>query len=251
MIDISNIKTYGWDAAIRGMRNSWNSWDKSDSYLEVQKPGMKVQLGPLDLKLAANLAKKGGSHAKFRRMIGVSMDILAPRYWWAEFDTYKVGTVANSTSTMHTITKRDFTIDDFSHTTKGLMSAIAGMSLMNTVETLNELRKLYLNEENKQLKRMYWYDIIQLLPQSYNQLRTVTMNYEVVAHMVEDRLYHKLDEWQEFCRKMYDNLPYAKELIIIDVVGVDYNKCCRDFEGDNTDGAERIPPVSDADRSDR
>jgi len=210
MIDIFKIQTFGWEAAIRGMRNSFASWDKSDS--DLNEKGFF--LGPNDLELASRLAKREGSEAKFRRMIHVQCDILAPMYWWKQYDTYKVGTVTLSTSTMHSITNKEFVIDDFSHCSKGVMSAHAGMSLLSTVSMLNKIRELYLNEENIDMKKMYWYDIIQILPESYNQLRTVDLNYEVISHIVNDRLYHKLDEWQEFCRKMLANLPYAKELIL-------------------------------------
>lgn len=211
MIDISNIYVFGWEMAFKGMRNSFASWDKSDSEFER---GMIVTLGPNDLELASRLAKCGGSEAKFRRMIHIQCDILAPLYWWKQFDTYKVGTVELSTSTMHSITKKEFTIDDFSHGESGILSPVMGIQLLSTVNSLNELRTLYLNEDNAKFKKMYFDDIIQLLPEGYNQLRTVDMNYEVVAHMVNDRLYHKLDEWHEFCRKMLANLPYAKELIL-------------------------------------
>lgn len=223
MIDITNIETSGWAAAIRGMRNSYASWDKSDSYYEeltqissdggsVIKTGEKIfRLGPNDLELATRLAKLGGPNAKFRRMIHVQCDILAPLFWWKQFDTYKVGTVANSTSTMHSITKKEFKTDDFSQNM--MMSAQFGTQLISTVNVLNDLRNKYLKEENRSLKKMFWDDIIHLLPDCYNQLRTVDMNYEVVSQMVTYRLYHKLDEWQEFCRKMMANLPYARELI--------------------------------------
>ena len=211
MIDISLIKTYGWEAAFRGMRNSWESWDKRDSYRAIYLD--EFVIGKNDMELASKLAKAGGSEAKFRRMIHIQCDILAPLYWWKQFDTYKVGTTALSTSTMHTITNRDLTIDDFSHASKGIMSAQAGMSLLNTVNVINEIRKLYLEAADQEIKKMYWYDIIQLLPESFNQLRTVDMNYEVVSHMVHDRRHHKLDEWKEFCKVMLKELPYSKELI--------------------------------------
>ena len=224
MIDISKIKTYGWDAAIRGMRNSYGSWEKSDSEWEEEsyispdgtcsiKTGEKIfHLGPNDLELASRLAKLGGSHAKFRRMIIVSMDILAPLYWWKEFDTYKVGTVANSTSTMHSIMKKEFSIDDFS--LEEWTSAEAGTHMIATIDMLNHLRKRYLEEnEYPQIKRMFWDDVIHMLPSSYNQLRTVMMNYEVVAHIVDDRLNHRLPEWETFCVKLLTELPYAKQLI--------------------------------------
>lgn len=221
MIEIFNIQTSGWDTAIRGMRNSYDSWDKSDSVWEddVQSDGYSVwkvgervyRLGNNDLELAARLSKLGSSESKFRRMIHVFCDIKAPLYWWKQFDTYKVGTVCLSTSTMHSITKRDFVIDDFSM--NQYMSAEFGNHMLSTINILNELRKRYLECEDPTWKKMYWSDIIQLLPESYNQLRTIDMNYEVLSHMVDDRLYHKLNEWQEFCRKMLANLPYARELI--------------------------------------
>ena len=223
MIDISSIQTYGWEAAIRGMRNSQQSWEKSDSDWEevslitfdgtgTMKTGEKIfRIGSKDLELASQLAANGGSHAKFRRMIGVSMEICAPLYWWKEFDTYKIGTVANSTSTMYSIMNKPFSVDQFS--IHNPTSGDAAAHLIDTVEVLNEIREQYLEEKNSGLKKMLWYDVISLLPCSYNQLRTVSMNYEVVSHMVHERLHHKLDEWQEFCGKMLAYLPYAKELI--------------------------------------
>ena len=239
MIDIFNIQTFGLDTAIRGMRNSFASWDQSDSTWEeqVQSDGYSVwrigqkkyHLGPNDLKLASRLANLGGSEAKFRRMIHTSFDILAPLYWWKEFDTYKVGTVVNSTSTMHSIMKKEFTPDDFSHEhlfdLRKIESPVAidvngeecyyspKYFITMTCEMMNFYRKLYLEAEDPKLKKEYWWQIIQLLPSSYNQLRTIDLNYEVLSHIVEDRLYHKLDEWQEFCRKILANLPYARELI--------------------------------------
>lgn len=244
MIDISNIQTYGWEAAIRGMRNSRQSWEKSDSYWEevsvitpdgtgVVKTGEKIfRIGSEDLKLASQLAANGTSHAKFRRMIGVSMDICAPLYWWKEFDTYKIGTVANSTSTMYSIMNKEFIPDNFS--TEHLLELrdfdspvaidIHGEECYYSpkyfvtdmlCQMLNFYRDLYLQSANNpELQKLYWWQIIQLLPSSYNQLRTVSMNYEVVSHICHERRNHKLDEWQEFCRKMLANLPYAKELII-------------------------------------
>lgn len=236
MIDISKIETSGWAAAIRGMRNSYASWDKSDSVyipygeeLNVEQPGMMFLIGPNDLKLASHLANLGGSEAKFRRMIHASFDILAPLYWWKEFDTYKVGTVANSTSTMHSIMKKEFTPDDFSHEHLFVLRKIESPVAIHvngeecyyspkffitmTCEMMNFYRKLYLETEDPKLKKEYWWQIIQLLPSSYNQKRTIDLNYEVLSHIVKDRLYHKLDEWQEFCRKILANMPYARELI--------------------------------------
>ena len=208
-IEISKIDIYGWEAAIRGMRNSRQSWDKSDSdYIPDQKIFI---MGRNDLMLASVLAEAGGSEAKFRRMIGVTMDILAPLYWWKEFDTYKVGTVANSTSTMYSIMNKKFELNDFS--VEQLSSSVAGTHLLATINVLNDLRKLYLEEDRPFWKKMYWQDVIHLLPSSHNQLRTVSLNYEVLAHMVSDRRNHRLDEWKEFCRHMMVHLPYADELI--------------------------------------
>lgn len=216
---IKNIKTYGVEDAIRGMRNSWNSWDKSDSEFgyhldDHNKAYFEYKIGPKDKELMMKLIKAGPSHSKFRRMIVCYMDITAPLYWWKEFDTYKVGTVANSCSTMHTICDREFKIDDFSHeylvdTYLEIDSPIyirghsIGASrnwspkgvLENTIKMLNRLRKLYLETKNKD----YWYQIIQLLPESYNQIRTVMLNYEVLANIYEQRKNHKLDEWRVFC----------------------------------------------------
>ena len=241
MIDISNIETCGWEAAIRGMRNSYASWDKSDSEYEeltqitpdgrgVVKTGEKrFHLGPNDLILATKLARAGGAEAKFRRMIHVSFDILAPLYWWKEFDTYKVGIVSNSTSTMHSIMKKEFIPDDFSHEHLFELRKIESPVAINvngeecyyspkyfitmTCEMMNFYRKLYLETEDPKLKKEYWWQIIQLLPSSYNQLRTVDLNYEVLSHMVKDRQNHKLDEWKTFCNFIRNNLPYADELI--------------------------------------
>ena len=214
-ITVSKIETYGWEAALRGMRNSYGSWEKMDSkwcYGKDIEGDTVYVIGPNDLDLASRLAGYGGSHSKFRRMIMISMDILAPLYWWKEFDTYKVGTVSNSTSTMHSIMQKEFTLDDFS--VNEWTSAEAGTHMFATIDMLNHLRKRYLEEkEYHQIKKMYWYDVIQLLPSSYNQLRTVMMNYEVAAHMVDERLGHRLDEWQEFCMTLLTKLPYAKQLI--------------------------------------
>ena len=217
-IKISKIETFGWEAALRGMRNSRESWDKSDSGFVPQATNPENKLffiGPNDLELATKLAKLGGSDAKFRRMIHIQCDILAPLYWWKEFDTYKIGTVSNSTSTMYGITKREFNIDQFSQ--GQYMSMEAGTHLMATVNTLNDIREKYLNfEEGTYInsKKMYWYDLIRALPSSYNQLRTVDLNYEVMAKIMSERMYHKQDEWRDFCRGMMLNLPYSRELIM-------------------------------------
>lgn len=231
LIDISNILTSGWTAAFHGMRNSRQSWDKSDSIFEEEM--RNVIVGEKDLELASKLAKLGGSHAKFRRMIHVSMDISAPLYWWKEFDTYKVGTTANSTSTMYSITNRDFTLEDFAMDDS--MSGDCAATMFDVVETLNQLRRDYLNEKNPGLKKMFWKDIICLLPESYKQLRTVDMNYEVIAHIVKDRKGHRLKEWELFIEKMKE-LPYAKELIFEEGVEHDSNerKHAEDHEAEST-----------------
>lgn len=188
MIDISLLSIDGWAEAIHGMRNSWGSWAKSDSSGDI--------LGNGDFELMKKLATAGPSHAKYRRMINVFVDISAPMYWWKEFDTYKVGTVANSTSTMHTITKKPFDISDFS------CEKLSGASLTffsHLVRELNRLRENHLSEESIEKKKKIWYQIIQLLPESYNQKRTVMLNYEVLANIYKDRKNHKLDEWRAFC----------------------------------------------------
>lgn len=202
MIRIENVDTYGWEAAIRGMRNPLNSWDKSDSRL--QEKSNRLEVGENDIDLMKRLAANGAVHAKYRRMITVTCDIVAPLYWWKEFDTYKVGTVANSCSTMHTIHKKMFSLDDFS--TDHLM--IKNKQVMETmVNILNGARKDYLESKEK----LDWWQMIQLLPSSYNQRRTVQMNYEVLANMYRCRKDHKLDEWREFCTWI-ETLP-CSELI--------------------------------------
>lgn len=213
MIKIENTITPSneqWLAIINGMRNPLNSWDRIDS-----KPltDGNIEIGENDLKLMKQLAKAGKDHRKFMRMITVYADITAPRYYWTEFDTYKVGTVANSCSTMHTIHKKEFTIDDFSH--EKIMLAefemfkrplnLALDSLNGTITALNTYRGLYLETKDKR----YWDAMIQLLPQSYNQKRTVMLNYEVLANMYHSRKNHKLDEWRTFC-EWVDSLPYSE-----------------------------------------
>lgn len=202
MIKITNDETYGWGAAIRGMRNPMNSWDKSDS--ENFDLVVNCQLGKNDLELAKKLAKAGTDHRKFMRMITVYCDITAPLYWWKEFDTYKVGTVANSCSTMHKIQAKEFTLDDFSH--EHLSADVSNRSAIGilrlTVQVLNDNRYKYLETKNKK----YWWQMIQLLPSSYNQRRTVMLNYEVLANIYKSRRNHKLDEWHTFCNWI-ENLP--------------------------------------------
>ena len=199
MIKIENPRTYGWMSAVHGMRNPMNSWDRSDSY---ETHSGRFFFGESDLTLAKKLTQAGPDHRKFLRQIMVSMDITAPLYWWKEFDTYKVGTVANSCSTMHKIHAKEFTLEDFSHEhlahqTKEVLQMV--------IDDLNDSRSTYLKTQNKG----DWWQMIQLLPSSYNQLRTVTLNYEVLLNMYNARKSHKLDEWQNFCDTIED-LPYFK-----------------------------------------
>lgn len=197
MIKIENVRVYGFEAAIRAMRNPLNSWDRSDSDFSTCD-----NIGPKDFDLAMKLVKAGPTHCKFRRMIAVSMDITAPLYWWKEFDTYKVGTVANSCSTMHTIAKKRFDLHDFSIEN---LNDSSMQVMCEIVEQLNLYRGFYLKTQDKN----DWWQLIQLLPTSYNQKRTVLLNYEVLARMYDDRLGHKLDEWNEFCMFISTNLPYS------------------------------------------
>lgn len=250
MLKIENTEVLGWNAAIRGMRNPMNSWEKSDSdWFDVQEVGEEesekikwVQdgqcdfaygIGPNDQKLMMNLAKAGSTDAKYRRMINVTMDVTAPLYWWKEFDTYKVGTVANSCSTMHKIQAKEFTMDDFScehliyfprdgsdvdfedqdvkdaycsvhiFGTDVVLSPEGALEL--TIYMLNRARYLFLKTKDKQ----YWWQMIQLLPSSYNQRRTIQLNYEVLAAIYPKRKDHKLDEWHTFCDWIH-SLPYSE-----------------------------------------
>ena len=226
MIDISKYEVAGFEHAIRGMRNPMNSWDKSDSYFgfyyehpDDPEPEYRQEVGPSDLKLMKKLCKAGTDERKFMRMIVVYADITAPMYWWKEFDTYKVGTVRNSCSTMHKITSKRFSYEDFS--TDQLM--VSGTeNLMETVVNLNELRYAYVNYDDwnndgypKPSKKDIWYNIIQLLPSSYNTKSTVMLNYEVLANMYFVRKNHKLDEWHKFCDWAL-TLPYFKQIIGIE-----------------------------------
>lgn len=211
MLSIENIDIYGWEAAIRGMRNPKNSWDKSDSYVDAPYYDEYV-VGKNDLKLMKTLAKAGTDHGKFLRMINVTMDVTAPLYWWKEYDTYKVGTVANSCSTMHKIHDKEFTLDDFSHE-----HLIDGEDLDtlgdfgHIVNLLNDCRQYYLRTKDKR----YWWQMIQLLPSSYNQKRTVQLNYAVLKTIYFARKDHKLDEWHTFCDWIL-SLPYFKEICVED-----------------------------------
>ena len=210
MLKIENTEVFGWEAAIRGMRNPMNSWDKSDSEWEfVEDPSIinpndsvKWVIGDNDYSLMTRLRKAGTDHRKFLRMIVVSFDITSSLYFFKEFDTYKVGTVANSCSTMHKIHAKEFTMDDFSH--EHLLTA-SMMMLHQVVDLLNEAREKYL--ETKDM--VWWHQMIQLLPTSYNQRRTVMLNYEVLANIYKSRKNHKLQEWHTFC-EWIESLPYSE-----------------------------------------
>lgn len=242
MLKIENTQTTGWEAAIRGMRNPMNSWAKSDSGwdwiedpspINPDDPGFTYIVGPNDLDLMKRLARAGSTDAKYRRMINVTADVTAPLYWWKEYDTYKVGTVANSCSTMHKIHSKEFTFDDFSHEhliyfprdgseidledqdikdaycsvhvidTNAVFSPEGALEL--TINMLNRARYLFLKTKDKQ----YWWQMIQLLPSSYNQRRTIQLNYEVLAAIYPKRKNHKLDEWHTFC-DWIRSLPYSE-----------------------------------------
>lgn len=250
MLKIENVEVVGWEHAIRGMRNPKNSWDKSDSFcnpslghcddcpvrnkcayiFEQNGKPYRSGIGPNDLDLMTRLRNSGTDHRKFMRMITVYLDITAPLYWWKEFDTYKVGTVANSCSTMHKIADKAFTLDDFSHEHLNdepyhrdwIESAVVDEDITSshkvwmtpldilrcTIEMLNAYRKNYLETKDKQ----DWWQMIQLLPSSYNQRRTIMLNYEVLTNIYKSRRNHKLDEWHTFC-DWIESLPYS-ELII-------------------------------------
>ena len=232
MLKISNFEVMGWEHAIRGMRNPMNSWEKSDSKVHTceceQWPhNIKKsfdEVGPNDLDLMKRLRNAGTDHRKFMRMITVYLDITAPLYWWKEFDTYKVGTVANSCSTMHKIAEKEFTLEDFSYDhlidydlyscnevdgpviNEAPHISCGGIQLLNlTINVLNYYRNKYLETNDKK----YWWQMIQLLPSSYNQKRMVMLNYEVLANIYKSRRNHKLDEWHIFC-DWIEELPYSE-----------------------------------------
>lgn len=261
MIKIEKVRTYGWEPAVRGMRNPKNSWERSDTTYDVELvddgngylyPSESAIIGPNDLKLAMTLANAGTEHGKFLRMIHCYADITAPLYWWKEFDTYKIGTTANSCSTMHKIMAKEFTLDDFSYEhllnfsdTCELMSELdmnirddeslnldasvyqdksniwsPSFIFVRTIDALNQYRNLYLRvkntagideeKKNKILKKIWW-QVIQLLPSSYNQMRTIDMNYAVLRNIYHQREFHKQDEWREtFCKKFIPQLPYSE-----------------------------------------
>ena len=198
MIKIENIDVYGFETAIRGARNPMNSWDRMDSGYN----NGKFEIGENDYKLLKNLTIAGPEHRKWNRMVTVTMDITAPLYWWKEYDTYKVGTVANSCSTMHKIQAKEFELDDFSHEHLGLYPK---WLLSEVISKLNENREGF----NKTKDKDYWWNMIQLLPTSYNQKRTVHLNYEVLGTIYHQRRHHKLDEWVEFCNTI-KTLPYSE-----------------------------------------
>lgn len=229
MIKIEYTDTYGFDAAIRGMRNPMNSWDKSDSVhyygtgnpcagcpLESKVCAMEVyplngwcfKLGDNDLALMRKLARAGDDHGKYARFINVTVDITAPLYWWKEFDTFKVGTVANSCSTMHKIHEKEFTLEDFSH--EHLLDG-GLQSLKQTIDALNMYRDFYLLTKNKE----FWWQLIQLLPSPYNQRRTVQLNYQVLNRIYHTRRNHRLDEWHVFC-DWIETLPYFKDIYLME-----------------------------------
>lgn len=235
MIKIENEEIVGWEAAIRGMRNPMNSWEKSDSgygcgndkeyfcdecssSFHCTTREKTYNVGSNDLDLMKRLRNAGTDHRKFMRMITVYVDVTAPLYWWKEFDTYKVGTVANSCSTMHKIHAKEFTLEDFSyeHLDNNCMAAevssgdhfdpLTSIDILKvTVNGLNYWRRRYLATKDKN----DWWQLIQLLPSSYNQRRTVMLNYEVLANIYKSRYHHKLDEWHLFC-DWIENLPYAE-----------------------------------------
>ena len=249
MLKIENTEVIGWEAAIRGMRNPMNSWEKSDSGWTTDGVGnndilvdtdyegyCELKVGPDDQKLMRNLRNAGTDHRKFMRMITVYLDITAPLYWWKEFDTYKVGTVANSCSTMHKIAAKEFTRDDFSNehliawNAPGAYGQMIDCMALNeaywgsaeimdlVIEALNFYRKKYIEAKTKPMKeeakraevmKQYWWQMIQLLPSSYNQRRTVMLNYEVLANIYKSRRNHKLDEWHTFC-DWIESLPYSE-----------------------------------------
>ena len=239
MIKIEDVEVMGIRKAIQGMRNAMNSWDKSDSYIDscIDPIGHCKDcpykfvgcndsdyffIGKADMDLAKHLIKAGSPDRKFMRMIHVQADVPAPLYWWKEYDTYKVGTTANSCSTMHTIHKKEFTIDDFSHEH---LSERSMSFLQNLIEEINRNRSLYVKGfkgvpgdndcDVKPYDKAYWWKMIQLLPSSFNQMRTIDLDYETLYSIYHQRRNHKLDEWVEFC-KWIETLPYMNEFLGLD-----------------------------------
>lgn len=224
MIKIENVQIFGWEAAVRGMRNPMNSWDKSDSKLaDVGHEITHYEIGDNDLKLMKQLVAAGSDHSKFMRMINVTFDVTAPLYWWKEMDTYKIGTVRNSCSTMHKIHAKELTLEDFSCEHLHIRQSVD--VIKETVEALNVFRDVYLNGgilyENNGAPKMFepkdkyiWWQMIQLLPSSYNQRATVQLNYSVLRNMYHSRKNHKLDEWRDFC-KWIETLPCSELITLI------------------------------------
>lgn len=209
MIKCEILNICGFMESIHGMRNPMNSWDRMDSQMYKDSEWEEEATflpGDNDLKLMKNLFKAGTEHRKYLRMINVYVDITAPLYWWKEFDTYKVGTVANSCSTMHKIHAKEFSVDDFSH--EHLQEPMVEI-LKHTIHGLNDARDAYLSSKDK----LMWWQMIQLLPSSYNQTRTVMMNYEVIARIIEQRKNHKLDEWNDFIDDLLSSLPLIDDLL--------------------------------------
>lgn len=212
MIVINKVEVFGFEASMRGSRNPYNSWAKSDSEFYnvdnvVVEDRYKIgtfTIGPNDLDLACRLIKAGPEHAKFLRMIHVQMDIKAPIYYWKEMDQYKVATATNSCSTMHRITAKPFVIDDFSHEH---LDDFSISRLNNTIEYLNSMREMFLLDKNKH----FWWQMIQLLPSSYNQLRTWDGSMQTILSILKQRKGHKLDEWEQFRQACFENIPYCKE----------------------------------------
>lgn len=216
MIKVEQLKVFNLDGAVRGMRNPMNSWDKSDSvWVKVSDRGFEddweYQIGENDLELMRRLYKAGPEHRKFMRQIFISMDITAPLYWWKEMDTYKVGTTSNSCSTMHKLAAKEFVEEDFSIGWLTYGKSISGFYLhfKETIKQLNMLRNLYLETGDK----CWWYQMVELLPSSYNQRRTITMTLENFCNMYFQRKDHKLFEWKKFCSILYDELPMFQAII--------------------------------------
>ena len=214
MIKVEAIEVFGIKGAMRGMRNPLNSWDKADTTVSDDI----LEIGENDLNLATRLIKAGTEHRKFLRMIHVQMDVIAPLYWWKEADTYKVGTTTNSCSTMHKIAAKEFTLDDFSHehliddqddfeNENGQIFSYKDFLYYDVLDVLNKARRQYLETKDKK----YWWQMIQLLPSSYNQRRTIDMSMETVLNILHQRSHHKLDEWIELCDTMLKQIPYCQE----------------------------------------
>lgn len=207
MIKTEYVEVFNFEGAIRGMRNPLNSWDKSDSNFYPWDE-TSVEIGENDLNLMKRLYKAGNEHRKYLRQIFVSMDITAPLYWWKQFDKYQIGVTTNSCSTMHKLMSKDFEFNDFSFDFIKENNDYVKILL----NTLNGLRHYYLEEKNPEQKKLFWYNVVRLLPEGYNQKRTVTMNYENVVSIIKQRAGHKLKEWDDFIIEL-KNLPYIKEII--------------------------------------